>query len=109
MISYITQYCLAMISARTHTLSLLFHQPYTYVVIKPPCNINSASNFLQALGLDEPTMYMTRTESVRVEMVRWVICTIKLCEELKKMFEWRRLVDMIAAGNYKALDIDGHG
>ncbi|KAG6884641.1 hypothetical protein C0993_009358 [Termitomyces sp. T159_Od127] len=37
-------------------------------------------------------------------------CTPELCEELKKMFEWRRPVDMIASGDYKyVLDIDGHG
>ncbi|KAG6887517.1 hypothetical protein C0995_014655 [Termitomyces sp. Mi166 len=37
-------------------------------------------------------------------------CAPDLCEELKKVFEWRKPLDMIAAGDYKyVLDVDGHG
>ncbi|KAG6879152.1 hypothetical protein C0992_004826 [Termitomyces sp. T32_za158] len=37
-------------------------------------------------------------------------CAPGTCEELEKIFEWRRPVDLIAAGRYKyVLDIDGNG
>ncbi|KAG6884642.1 hypothetical protein C0993_009359, partial [Termitomyces sp. T159_Od127] len=37
-------------------------------------------------------------------------CAPGTCEELERVFEWRKPVDMIAAGRYKyVLDIDGNG
>ncbi|KAG5733417.1 hypothetical protein E4T56_gene4120, partial [Termitomyces sp. T112] len=37
-------------------------------------------------------------------------CAPGTCEELERVFEWRKPLDMIAAGNYKyVLDIDGNG
>ncbi|KAG6887518.1 hypothetical protein C0995_014656 [Termitomyces sp. Mi166 len=82
----------------------------------------------RGIGIGSVSVLKAGREDQRVgkgEMVRWARwapamldvafagvpsgCAPGTCEELQRLFEWRKPLDMIAAGNYKyVLDIDGN-